>query len=731
MLSHPLSYIFLFFLNINYNMNTNNNDQVIVRVKHLLETVSNPLELCIEALKIPTESRNELTTKCILPYLQSLPSFTEVIKTASSTKHFDEVMNEIALHMKQETVKKERVVIKNGDKGDKFYLILSGKVSFLVPKYIKCYLNEEEYISHLVKLRNNNEIEILKGTILLNAKIFDIKEDFDAWMNSAMAQYENPKIMNKRYTKETYEKINKAKRLAKIGNERYKGGSINPTLYIHMNNIDNAELNPKDRRLVQIPQYYLINTFEAGQTFGHVALESRNLKRTATAITEADCELGVIEKDDYLTFLREINEKARKNLINLVFSYSIFQSITKSSFETKYSHMFKYIKFERDKMIIEEKEKLTSLILVRDGEFEVTVTKNLIEINELIAKLRLNKMKIEKKGVKNIKGTFCDELKENEEYIMNKNYIRPEHCKTIFEKKQVRIAIITKRDLLGLFDMIDMDDNTSLFNVVCVSFKSEAYKMTKSALKIIAEREDRLTYEVKKFSMNKIDYFIERLNKYKTNLLSTMKKNDYLNDKFIEKNQKVKIERNRFNDKNSEFKGSSLQISTSQKKLKLPDINLYTSPNKNRIRIEKIQRLKELEESSRRKNTNRDASNTRANNSVSNTSVHSTRILDRKKYILQMSNKYTNVLSSYLHVVSAKRRNIFQNEELCKKQNEISFGNNYTIDRIPTKHCRNLSSDIPTMYHINPSSKVNYVDCLIMDKFNNLYSKGLLKDFSK
>ena len=706
-------------------MNTNNNDQVIVRVKHLLETISNPLELCIEALKIPIEERNELTTKCILPYLQSLPSFTEVIKTASSTKHFDEVMNEIALHIKQETVKKERVLIKNGDKGDKFYLILSGKVSFLVPKFIRCYLNEEEYISHLLKLRNNNEIEILKGTIVLNAKIFDIKEDFDAWMNSAMSQYENPKIMNKRYTKEIYEKINKAKRLAKIGNERYKGGSINPTLYIHMNNIDNAELNPKDRRLVQIPQYYLINTFEAGQTFGHVALESRNLKRTATAISEADCELGVIEKDDYLTFLREINEKARKNLINLVFSYSIFQSITKSSFESKYSHMFKYIKFERDEMIIEEKDKLTSLILVRDGEFEVTVTKSLIEINELIAKLRLNKMKIEKKNVKNIKGSFCDELKENEEYIMNKNYIRPEHCKIIFEKKQVRIAIITKRDLLGLFDMIDMDDNTSLFNVVCVSFKSEAYRMTKSALKIIAEREDRLTYEVKKFSMNKIDYFIERLNKYKTNLLSTMKKNDYLNDKFIEKNQKVRIERNRFNDKNSEFKGSSLQISTSQKKLKLPDINLYTSPNKNRIRIEKIQRLKELEESSRRKNTNRDVSNTRVNNSVNNTSAHSTRILDRKKYILQMNNKYTKVLSSYLHVASAKRRNIFQNEELCKKQNEIS------IEEIASKHRRNLSSDLPTMYHINPSSKVNFVDCLIMDKFNNLYLKGLLKDFSK
>ena len=66
--------------------------------------------------------------------------------------------------------------------------------------------------------------------------------------------------------------------------------------------------------------------------------------------------------------------------------------------------MFKYIKFERDEMIIEEKEKLTSLILVRDGEFEVTVTKNLIEINELIAKLRLNKMKIEKKYLMHLKS---------------------------------------------------------------------------------------------------------------------------------------------------------------------------------------------------------------------------------------------------------------------------------------------------------------------------------------
>ena len=708
------------------------NTNTYYKVKHIRETFSNPLEICIEALKFPLEERDENTTKCILPYLQTLPSFTEAIKTASSSKIFEEIMEEISLHMKHEKIKKDRVVIKNGDIGDNFYLILDGKISFLVPKVIKCYLNEEEYIFYLLKLRNNNEIEMIKSTISLNSKIFiDIKEDFDSWILSTLSDYENPKIMNKKYSKELYEKLMKTKRLIQLNTDRYKEGSINPNLYIHMNKIENEDLPAKDRRLVSVQSYFLINTFEAGQTFGHIALESRNSKRTATAISITECDLGIIKKEDYLSFLKEINEKTRKNLISLVFSYNIFQSIIKSRFESKYSHMFKYVKFERNVAILNEKEIINDIILVRDGEFEIGVTKNLFEINELIAKLKFNKGKINKK----IKGKFqdfiCDETKENEEYILNKKYISPQQIKLYSEKKLVKLAIVNKRDLFGLEDMVDISDNSCLFNITCVSFKSEGYQMAKSGLRIIEDREERITYEKNKFCSKKIDYFIERLVNFKQNFFSTLEKKEHLNERDLYKSLPKKTEKNRVIDKSSLAKVESLRILTTKKTI-LPNINLYISPLPSKPNYqEKIQRLQELQNYSKK---NKEYGNNSINNNKEIT-YHpisnrvSSKILDRKKYLLQINNRYTNVLSAYLHD-KPKKDIILQNEEIVKKNQEKENHKSivFPIESIKKGHSRNLSSNIPTLYKMNHSSNVSYVDCLIMDKFNHLYSKGLLND---
>jgi hypothetical protein len=45
-------------------------------------------------------------------------------------------------------------------------------------------------------------------------------------------------------------------------------------------------------------------------------------------------------------------------------------------------------------------------------------------------------------------------------------------------------------------------------------------------------------------------------------------------------------------------------------------------------------------------------------------------------------------------------------------------------------HRRNYSTNIPTNYSNYPSyiNTVNYIDCLIMDKFNKYYSLGLLNN---
>ena len=79
-------------------------------------------------------------------------------------------------YMKKE---KNEIIVKEGEKGDEFFLILKGKVAILVlePKYY--YMTEEEYILHLLKLKQNNENECIKQTIIQNQLIYPIEENFD------------------------------------------------------------------------------------------------------------------------------------------------------------------------------------------------------------------------------------------------------------------------------------------------------------------------------------------------------------------------------------------------------------------------------------------------------------------------------------------------------------------------------------------------------------------------
>ena len=59
----------------------------------------------------------------------------------------------------------------------------------------------------------------------------------------------------------------------------------------------------KKIKTVTIPYYEIVNYFETGQTFGEVALNSPNAKRTATIITKEICYLAVLDKKIYESYL--------------------------------------------------------------------------------------------------------------------------------------------------------------------------------------------------------------------------------------------------------------------------------------------------------------------------------------------------------------------------------------------------------------------------------------------
>ena len=62
-------------------------------------------------------------------------------------------------------------------------------------------MNKTEYIEYLLKLKKNNEHELLKKAIILNRQYFDLGEDFEAYLKELLNSY---KKNNNRHSHNTF-----------------------------------------------------------------------------------------------------------------------------------------------------------------------------------------------------------------------------------------------------------------------------------------------------------------------------------------------------------------------------------------------------------------------------------------------------------------------------------------------------------------------------------------------
>ena len=117
----------------------------------ILNNRMNPLKNCILALSFSKEIRNNNITllNSIQFYLKTLPSFMNIMSNEQSKYYMEEKLKQISIKMNYEYYVKNTVIFKYGEKGNKFYIILKGKIGFLIPKKVKCNMTEEEYLSNL------------------------------------------------------------------------------------------------------------------------------------------------------------------------------------------------------------------------------------------------------------------------------------------------------------------------------------------------------------------------------------------------------------------------------------------------------------------------------------------------------------------------------------------------------------------------------------------------------
>jgi CRP-like cAMP-binding protein len=280
---------------------------------------------CITELNKPISERK---TEKIIKYIESLSPFMTLIQD-ELIKNSEHLQNTVKIFHYIKKLKNE-IIVKEGDKGNEFFIILRGKVAILVfqPEYYN--MTEEEYILHLLKLKKNNENECIRQTIIHNQLIYPIEENFDSLFKGLIQRkttggvyLENENILKKADEVYCYLKMKNNKDIKKIS----------PNDYIRINRIDNSIIEKSGlnydekgnkRNRVVIMSYHLVNYFETGQTFGEVALKNSSNKRIATVIAIEDCDIVYIVRKEYNLLIKNSIERNVKNFYSVIYSFNCF-----------------------------------------------------------------------------------------------------------------------------------------------------------------------------------------------------------------------------------------------------------------------------------------------------------------------------------------------------------------------------------------------------------------------
>ena len=638
---------------------------------------------CIEELEIPQSNKRNLDK--ISGYLSSLKNFMLIIR--SKKENIKSILDKISSVMRLRKAKKNEIIINEGEKGKEFFILLKGKISVLTPKINEYYMSKEEYILYLLQLRLKDQNELINKCLSLNQNIYSIHEDnFDSFIYNLSLGKTLDESFSKDITlikkaKTVYQFIcDQNKNIESSTNQEdiiEKEVLISPEDYIIQNSVsqkiventilienyikktevENSNNNDEkmnksldedeeddddfvkkllnNRSKVFIPTHEIFGELESGSYFGEMALEEKGSgKRNATLIAAEECYIGAINKNDYFSLLKYYIEKAQNKYISFISTFYIFKNLSITIWEKRYITLFINRIYEKDYLLLKEGEANDQVYFIYKGDFELTTNKNLIEVNELIIyykkKLRELLSKFRNSNKEMFKySDYRDEIKENENFKLNKKFEDEKMKKLVFDKKMIKMGIFSSKEIIGLLDIYtpikantkDMDtenDNfriknyqmKSLYNCQCVSCNCEVYSFPLIKFSHMCQHEDKVGLLTKEFEIKKIYFMIKRLKHYKDFLYESnffkeneskkeiKKMKNKKNQKGIKNKFEVNIEYSNLNikndffniPKNKKFKNGFLferKLSNSLSNYKFP--NKILNRNKNNIKLNNLQ----------------------------------------------------------------------------------------------------------------------------------------------
>ena len=364
----------------------------------------------------------------------------QFFKRITMEQDSNDIHRECCKVMNLEEYSNEDIIFNFGDKGDKFYIILSGSVSIKIPSKKKILVSKDTVnkIEKILESDNESNIdseeEIPETTKKLREGHVTIKI-LDVMNSLQFTKYlKDSETDEKQCILDTEEKIllnvfkNKVKQEQKV----------------LMNFVKQSEWETVE---VELDDFIEVGILHTGSSFGEIALISER-PRSATIQVRERSSFLVLYKTDFTKILGGIAEKRMNVIIKFMQQLVYFKSWSRVSL-VRIAYNFQYKKYKRNQYIYHEGDECDGIYFIKDGEITI-VKKKSIRVKEEVS-------------------VFSSTPSEFLSKISRKKI-----------KKFVDIKVVVKstHESLGGRDIFE-SDGTREYGCMCTSACSEVYFMTK------------------------------------------------------------------------------------------------------------------------------------------------------------------------------------------------------------------------------------------------------------
>ena len=301
----------------------NNGEELFNIPFEITEKEENLMKYCVSKRR---NLRKKEENIFIAHYISTFKNYRNII--INKDERFiepNEFLIRISQNLIQENVNSFNLINRFGDKNEKFYMILEGKISVLSIKESVYKMNEIEYINHLQFLLEIKENELVNKILEKNDKIFNV-ENIKKILKGEINLNEEQKQLIKEH-----EKLNE-----------FDISHVIPKQYIKRFIPELNTENNYNKKEVTLFIYEITNELSNGKTFGESALINDIIIKN-TYITTEETILLFLHKKIFDKCEREAQFKLRKNNIEVILNNELFKRMNSEIFDKKYFDLFKIL----------------------------------------------------------------------------------------------------------------------------------------------------------------------------------------------------------------------------------------------------------------------------------------------------------------------------------------------------------------------------------------------------